>query len=146
MNGIKTLVATDVLNLDEAVAYVSDPGHGAIDTFIGTVRNHHAGRAVTGITYDIHKELAEKTLYQICKEAQGLWPGTRYYTAHFHGTLDVGGTSIIIAVGSPHRAESFEACRYVIEEIKKRLPVWKKEHYVDGISNWLPGHSLKEAS
>lgn len=146
MNGIKTLVRNTPLNLQEAVNCVCDPRHGAIDTFIGTVRNTHEGKAVTGITYDVHKALAEKTLRDICSEAQELWPGTQYYVAHYHGTLDVGGISVVIAVSSPHRAESFDACRYVIEEIKKRAPVWKKEHYVDGISDWLPGHSLKEAS
>ena len=145
MNGIQVLIGNTLLNLQEAVAYVCDPGHGAIDTFIGTVRNTHEGKDVTGITYDVHKTLAEKTLRDICAEAQGFWPNTRYYVAHYHGTLDVGGISVVIAVSSPHRAESFDACRYVIEEIKKRLPVWKKEHYTDGISDWLPGHSLKEA-
>ena len=142
MNGIKALVSRDPLSLQDAVAYVSDTGHGAIDTFIGTVRNTHEGKAVTGITYDVHKTLAEKALWDICAEAQGIWRATRYYVAHYHGTLDIGGISVVIAVSSPHRAESFEACRYVIEEIKKRAPVWKKEHYIDGISDWLPGHSL----
>jgi len=65
-----------------------------------------------------------------------------YFVSHFYGVLDVGGVSIVIAVSSPHRAESFEACRYVIEEIKKRAPVWKQEHYFEGKSDWLPGHSL----
>lgn len=141
---IQVLVSTDPLSLEIAVQNVTDPAHGAIDTFIGTVRNTHEGKDVTGITYDAHKALAEKKFCDICTEAQGLWPDTRYYIAHYQGVLDIGGISIVIAVSSPHRAESFEACRYVIEEIKKRAPVWKKEHYVDGMSDWLPGHSLAE--
>ena len=139
---IQVFVSANPLSLETAVQSVVDPAHGAIDTFIGTVRNMHEGKSVTGITYDVHEALAEKVFHEICEEAQGLWPDTRYYASHYQGVLDVSGISIIIAVSSPHRAESFEACRYVIEEIKKRAPVWKKEHYVDGMSDWLPGHSL----
>ena len=63
--------------------------------------------------------------------------------SHYKGQLDVGGMSVIIAVSSVHRAESFDACRYLIEELKKRAPVWKQEHYQHGSSEWLPGHSLR---
>jgi molybdopterin synthase catalytic subunit len=140
----QVLISAGRLSLETAVQSIIDPAHGAIDTFIGTVRNMHEDKNVIGITYDVHQALAEKTFFEICAEARGLWPNTRYYVAHYQGTLDVSGISIIIAVSSPHRAKSFEACRYVIEEIKKRAPVWKKEHYMDGMSDWLPGHSLLE--
>jgi len=133
------------LSVEKASAFVSDPAHGAIDIFVGAVRNHHQGQDVTGITYDVHKTLAEQVLRTICAEAAGLWPDTRYYVAHYQGDLAIGGVSVLIAVSSSHRAESFDACRYVIEEIKKRAPVWKQEHYPDGKSEWLPGHSLAEA-
>lgn len=142
MGGITAIVSTEPLDIETAVARVSSPSHGAIDTFIGIVRNNHQGKEVTGITYDAHKALAEKAFQEICLEAQELWPETHYYVAHYQGELDVGGISIVIAASSPHRAESFESCRYVIEEIKKRSPIWKKEHYIDGKSDWLPGHSL----
>ena len=131
-----------MLSIERARAFVVDPAHGAIDMFIGVVRNHHEGKPVKGISYDIHESLAEKILCAICEEATGIWPGTKYYVSHYQGTLDVGGTSVIIAVSAAHRADVFEACRYVIEELKKRAPVWKKEHYMDGESAWLPGHSL----
>lgn len=130
------------LDVGKACAMVADPAHGAIDTFIGVVRNHHEGQTVTGITYDVHKALAEKILHEICNEARGIWPETKYYAAHYQGTLNIGGISVLIAVSAAHRAETFEACRYVIEELKKRAPVWKQEHYPDGPSAWLPGHSL----
>ncbi len=139
---ILTEVSTVEIDIARAIAFVSDAAQGAIDTFIGTVRNNHSGKSVTGITYDVHESLANQSFREICAEAQGIWPGTRYFVSHFHGVLDVGGVSIVIAVSSPHRAESFEACRYVIEEIKKRAPVWKQEHYFEGKSDWLPGHSL----
>ncbi|MEJ2756232.1 MAG: molybdenum cofactor biosynthesis protein MoaE [Gammaproteobacteria bacterium] len=135
-------IRTQPICINQAIEAVRDVSHGAIDTFLGVVRNHHQGKAVTGITYDVHSTLAVKVLDTICSEANSLWPGTRYYVAHYHGKLAVGGISVVIAVGSAHRAASFEACRYVIEAIKKRAPIWKQEHYPDGKSEWLPGHSL----
>lgn len=136
-------VTTRSIDINEAIAHVKSDDHGAIDLFIGTVRNSHNGKEVTGITYDAHEKLTEKALKRICEESKGLWPDTRYAVIHYKGELSVGGTSIVIAVSSSHRAESFEACRYVIEEIKKCVPVWKQEHYLDGKSDWLPGHSLR---
>lgn len=137
-------VTTEPIDLAPLLNFIRDDAHGAIDVFLGVVRNQHHGKSVTGITYDAHAALAEKTFYEICLEAQGLWPKTRYAVVHFKGNLHVGDTSLVIAVSSPHRAESFESCRYVIEEIKKRAPIWKKEHYEDGQSEWLPGHSLQD--
>lgn len=136
-------VTTDEISLEDALARVRSPDHGAIDLFVGVVRNNHNGKEVSGITYDAHEKLAEKCFAGICREATGLWPDTRYAVLHYKGELPVGGTSIVIAVSSPHRAESFEACRYIIEEIKVRAPIWKREHYLEGKSEWLPGHSLR---
>ncbi len=133
---------TDIL-LTDVSGKVGGADHGALDIFIGTVRDSHAGKTVTGITYDVHEALAEKAFADICREAQGLWPYTRYAIVHRKGEVPVGGVSIAIAVSSPHRAESFDACRYVIEQIKMQAPVWKQEHYLDGKSDWLPGHSLR---
>lgn len=136
-------VTTDEISLEDALAKVKRPDHGAIDLFVGVVRNNHNGKEVSGITYDAHEKLAEKSFIGICREAVGFWPDTRYAVLHYKGELPVGGTSIVIAVSSPHRAESFEACRYIIEEIKMRAPIWKREHYLEGKSEWLPGHSLR---
>jgi len=141
---IEVKISTDDLNIQEACDFVSDPAYGAIDTFIGIVRNNHVGKEVTGITYDVHEKLAEKTLLKICEDAQQKWGNTKYYIAHYQGELSIGDMSVIIAVGSEHRAASFDACRFIIEEIKKRTPVWKKEHYLDGKSEWLPGYSLRD--
>lgn len=141
-DSILVSISAQPLDIAAAHSFAADPAHGAVDMFIGIVRDHHEGKNVTGITYDAHEALAEKALREICEEAQGMWPETRYYVAHYKGELAVGGISVLIAVGAPHRAETFDACRYVIEEIKKRAPVWKQEHYRDGKSAWLPGHSL----
>lgn len=141
---IHVQVTTAEIDIADAIARVKSPGHGAIDVFIGTVRDNHNGRDVTGLTYDVHDALAEKIFHEICEESRGLWPETRYALIHYKGALPVGGTSIVIAVGAPHRDESFEACRYVIESVKAQAPVWKQEHYTDGDSDWLPGHSLRD--
>jgi len=125
-----------------ALDAVRDPGHGAIDFFAGVVRNHHEGKQVSGITYDVHEPLALRTMQAICEEGSTQWPGAHFYVAHFQGHLAVGEISVLIAVSTPHRADCFAACRLVIEAIKTRLPVWKQEHYLDGKSAWLPGHSL----
>lgn len=143
---IHTEISESLLDIKKACTFVDDPAQGAVCTFTGVVRNYHEGKAVSGITYDIHKPLAEKTLTDICEDALRRWPGTRYYVAHYTGQLPVGGISVIIAVSSAHRAESFEACRYIIEEIKVRAPVWKQEHYTSDKSAWLPGHSLGKST
>ena len=143
---IHASVSTDTLTLEEAYAFVSDPAHGAVDVFVGAVRNHHEGNIVQGITYDVHDVLAEAIFQEICLEAHKRWESIKSYISHYKGQLDIGGISVIIAVSSAHRAESFEACRYIIEELKQRAPVWKQEHYESGPSEWLPGHSLTEAT
>ena len=135
-------VSTENLNIQDAYDFVCDPEHGAVDVFVGAVRNNHQGKDVQGLTYDVHEVLAEQSFQEIAQEAQIKWPNMKVYISHYKGSLDVGGISIIIAVSSAHRVESFEACRYIIEEIKKRSPVWKQEHYLEGKSEWLPGHSL----
>lgn len=136
-------IKTTALDVQKAIEHVSFPSHGAIDLFVGVIRNNHEGQAVSGITFDAHPALATKVMRKICEEAQGLWGDTHYYVAHYSGYLPVGGASIVIAVSSPHRCKAFEACKYIIDEVKQRVPVWKKEHYVDGASQWLPGHQLE---
>lgn len=119
----------------------SSPKHGAVVSFVGTVRSPHAGRIVRAVTYDCFVPLAEKELARIASEAERRWP-VRVAAAHRTGRLKVGEASVAIAAGSGHRAEAFEACRWVIEQIKRRLPVWKKEHYATGDGRWLAGCAL----
>ena len=143
MARIQCEVTEKPLDVNAGMQTVSDPAHGAVDTFLGVVRNTHDGHEVTGITYDVHESLARATFETIAGEIRDSWPETHVYIAHRQGYCAVGEASVLIAVSSPHRAESFDACRYAIEEIKKRAPIWKQEHYTDGASDWLPGHSLR---
>lgn len=143
-------IFTDVWNVEEklldprtALAFVTENPNGAETLFIGTVRNHNLGKKVLGVSYDVFEPLAKQTFKDICAEAQEKWgKELDLYIAHAKGRLDIGGVSIVIAVGSPHRDEAFKACRYIIEEIKHRSPIWKLEHYVDGDSEWTLGCEL----
>ena len=112
---------------------------GAVVLFLGVVRDHNDGAAVTGVTYDAYEAMATRVLTEIAGEAAERLGTDRIAVVHRVGELGIGDVSVAIAASSPHRAESFDAARYVIEEIKKRLPVWKKEHYVDTEPRWLEG-------
>lgn len=112
---------------------------GAVLLFLGIVRDHNQGRPVAGVRYEAYVEMAETVLHEIAQEAAGRLGTQRVVVVHRTGELAVGEASVAIAVSSPHRAEAFEASRYVIEEIKRRLPVWKQEQYADGDVRWLDG-------
>lgn len=131
------------LSIEHAITFVNAPENGAMNMFVGRVRNHNLGRAVTAVSYDAFDPLACHIFKQMCEEAIATFdPRLRCYIEHHKGKLEIGGISVVIAVGSPHRDESFKACRYLIEELKKRAPIWKQEHYVDGDSEWVQGHAL----
>lgn len=127
----------------DAFAFVADPMHGATSSFIGTIRNYNLGKNVIAVSYDVHEKLALKVLEDICQETiQQFAQPLKIYIEHFKGRLPIGGVSVVIAVGAMHRDEAFKACRYIIEAVKHRCPIWKQEHYVDGNTEWVKGHEL----
>lgn len=130
-------VGAEVLDLGALVTRVSGPDVGAIASFLGTVRDHHDGRAVTGIDYEAYEPMATRELARIVAEAERQWPSVRIAVAHRVGTLAVGEASVAIAVGSARRAAALDAVRFVIETLKRRVPIWKREHYVDGTWTWV---------
>ena len=115
---------------------VAHPGAGAIATFIGTVRDHGRGRAVTHLEYEAYVPAAELSLAQIGDEIRERWGIDHVAITHRVGSLTVGEASVVISVASAHRDAAFDACRYAIERIKEIVPIWKKEHYTDG-ATWL---------
>lgn len=116
---------------------------GAQSVFLGKVRNRNHGREVVSVFYDAFEPLAEKVLSQIGEEARLRWgKSLQLSVAHRVGELKPDDLSVAIVVASPHRDEAYQASRYVIEEIKIRAPIWKKEKYVDGETAWLKGHAL----
>lgn len=115
-------------------AAVEDPGFGAVLVFEGVARDDFGGRRVKRLAYEGYAEMAVPVMRAIAEEAQARWP-CRVAMVHRVGEVPITEASVVIAVGAPHRAECYEASRYAIDELKKRVPVWKKEIYEDG-SAW----------
>jgi molybdopterin synthase catalytic subunit len=126
-------------HLDPAalLAEVSAPVNGAAVLFVGMVREVNDGRSVTGIDYSAYKAMAQRELDAIVAEATTKYGTPHVVVEHRLGTLAVGDASVAIAVAHPRRAAAFEAARFVIEELKRRVPIWKREHYVDGTREWV---------
>lgn len=120
------------IDLQEPVNYVSDPEAGAIATFIGTTRNNNEGRKVIALDYEAYPEMAEKELARIGEDARKKWPICRMAIVHRLGPVQITEASVVIAVSAGHRDAAFAACRFAIEEIKKTVPIWKKEVYEGG--------------
>jgi molybdopterin synthase catalytic subunit len=115
------------------------PGDGAALLFWGVVREQNDGRAVSQLEYSAYGPMAEREMLRIADEARARFGTGAIHVVHRVGRLEIGEASVAIAVASPHRAEAYEASRYVIEELKRRVPVGKREGYVDGDSEWVPG-------
>ena len=127
-----------------AEKFIKDSKFGASIYFLGTVRNVNDNKTVTGITYDSHDEMVIKSFEEIYNEANQKLniKDKAVFIEHAKGYLNLGEVSIIIAVACKHRDEAYILSRYIIEEIKKRSPIWKKEHYTNNESNWLKGNPV----
>jgi molybdopterin synthase catalytic subunit len=125
-------IRESALSLDEVVAAVSRPEAGAVVTFVGTVRNENAGLPVTRLEYQAYASMAAKEMARIGSEISQRIPGARLAVLHRVGSLAVGDAAVICAASTPHRAEAFEACRLLIDLIKARVPIWKREHGPSG--------------
>lgn len=126
----------DPLDLGSLVAQVSSARRGGIATFLGVVRDHHDGQAVRELEYSAYEPMAESVAGEIVAETQQRWPVT-VALGHRLGRLALGDAAVAIAVAGDHRDEAFAACRHVIEEVKRRLPIWKRERYADGTEAWV---------
>lgn len=131
-------VTTEPLRADEVAAAVSQPSAGAVVFFLGVVRNNNKGRAVDHLVYEAYPSMAEKVMRDIAAEAQRRFHLEDCAVLHRTGRLEIGETSLLVAVSSGHRAEGFEAGRWLVDEIKKRVPVWKKEIWDNGEA-WVEG-------
>lgn len=119
------------------LASVASPAHGATVLFLGTVRDHADGRAVDGLEYTAYQAMAVEELARVTDEAQSKFPGTRVAVEHRLGALEPGDISVAVAAAHAHRAAAFDAARYVIEELKVRVPIWKQEQFTDGERTWV---------
>ncbi len=130
-------LTSDPLALADHREAASNPHAGAVAVFEGTVRNHHEGREVLRLEYEAHAPVAQKEGTSIVQDAITRFGLDHASAVHRTGPLEIGESAVIVAVSSPHRAEAFEACRFIIDEIKHRVPIWKKEFYPDGTSDWV---------
>ena len=123
--------------LDLLLAEVQGPERGGTCVFMGTVRNGPEESGVTEIEYSAYDAMAEAEIERMLAETEAQWPGVRVGLRHRVGRVPVGEASIVIVAAAPHRAEAFAACRDVIEAVKRRLPMWKKEYRIDGTTAWV---------
>ncbi len=143
MDSIFCEITDQILQPEATFQFAKHSGHGAQNFFFGAVREINVGREVVAVEYDAFIPLAEKTLKEISEEAQEKWgQDLKISVRHRIGKLSVGEISVAIGVSSTHRDEAYQASRYIIEEIKHRAPIWKKEYYINGETEWLKGHSL----
>lgn len=130
-------VSAEVIDPARLVAQVAAPSVGGVVLFLGTVRDHSPDRpGVTHLEYEAYGEVVEQKIASIVAEARERWPVARAAAVHRLGSLPVGEVSVGVAVGSVHRADAFAAGRYLIDELKRRAPIWKKEHWPGG-AEWV---------
>ena len=138
-------IKKDKIKTSIAEAFIKSSSYGASIIFNGTVRNINKNKEVIGMTYDSHDELVIKSFEEIYKETREKLKiiDKAVFIEHIKGYVGLGETSIIIAVACKHRDQAYVLSRYIIEEIKKRSPIWKKEHYKDEQSEWLKGIPIR---
>ena len=134
---MRTAIVTRVIEPSALLTEVASNAHGATSLFVGTVREVNDGRAVTGIEYTTYESMAAAELERIASEAFVQFTTSALVIEHRIGVLALGDVSVAIAVAHAHRAPALDATRYVIEELKKRVPIWKREHYTDGSREWI---------
>jgi molybdopterin synthase catalytic subunit len=132
-------LSSEPLSVEDALAFIADPGAGGTCVFVGTVRDRSDAGDVTGLHYEAWDDLATERLSEIAAEMLDRWPLRRVAILHRTGDLAVGDASVVVACSAAHRAEAFEACRHGIERLKEEVPIWKKEGLVSGDARWVMG-------
>jgi len=150
---MKFTISATAIDVAAARNAVSDNGCGAMVVFEGWIRDHNNGQAVERLEYEVYRPVAEQEGARIIAEAHARFGISHALCIHREGLLELGDVAVIVCVSSAHRGAAFDACRYIIDEVKSRLPIWKKEHYAGGLSEWVncqhgaaegPGHSHEE--
>src|SRR6267143_5167863 len=137
-SGDLILLVRNVMDADALINHVRTGGDGAIVTFDGCVRNQSHGRRTLYLDYEAYESMALAKMRDIAAEVHAKFPIDRVAVAHRLGRLEIGETSVFIAVSAPHRAAAFDACRYAIDTLKRSVPIWKKEYFEDG-AVWADG-------
>ena len=137
MGNFRFEISNHSINIAAVRSALEDPSCGAYVQFDGWVRNVNEGRDVVRLEYEVHEPLAVREGEKILREAAERFDIKRAVAIHRAGLLELGEMAVVVATVAPHRDAAFLACRYIIDEIKVRLPIWKKEHYADGESEWI---------
>ena len=132
------IITREQLDRNALVAAISDPGVGGIVVFEGVVRDNARGKQIRYLEYDVYPEMAIQQIRAIIAETEKRWGVERVAVAHRVGRLEIGEASVIVVVATPHRAEAFDACRYIIDTLKTTVPIWKKEVATTG-EEWVEG-------
>jgi len=130
-------ISSVAVDLDEFRRSLSDPACGALVVFEGWVRNHNEGQPVLRLAYEVYAPLATREGLAVIAEAKARFDIGHARAIHREGELEMSEPAVVVGVSSPHRDAAFRACRYIIDEIKHRLPIWKKEYYADGSAEWV---------
>lgn len=132
-------LTTEPIDVTTALNYLQSEQAGAIDLFLGVVRDNTQERPVDRLEYEAYDRMAISEMQKIADEARQQWPILRYAIIHRKGTLQIGEMAVLIGVATAHRADAFDACRYIIDTIKKTVPIWKKEVFTNG-EEWVNAH------
>ncbi len=133
-------LTTEPIDYHALTEQVRRPDCGAVVTFLGTVRDLTDGRVTVALDYEAYPGMAEKMMAEIEQETRARWPVGEMVLVHRLGHMEVGEVSVAVAVSCPHRAQEFEACRHAIDRLKELVPIWKKENWADGSTEWVhPG-------
>ncbi len=133
-------ITSQSINIQEVINAAASENAGAIDVFIGTVRNNSFAKNVIQLEYEAYDGMAIKKMEELVNEAKTMFPIEKAAIVHRKGVLQIGEVAVAIAVATPHRAESFAACQRIIDKLKKVVPNWKKEYYADG-AIWVAAHA-----
>ena len=134
-------ITSEPIDVAAMIAWVSSPQSGGIAIFLGCTRGetHADGRQLVALDYEAYEQMAEPQLHNMVAQARKRWPIIRAAVSHRTGQVLVSEPSVAIVVGTPHRADAFEACRFLIDELKKSAAIWKKEIWNEGDASWVKG-------
>jgi molybdopterin synthase catalytic subunit len=130
-----------------AAGFVVDPAAGGVAVFVGTTRAEQspAGQALAALDYEAYADMALEAMRSLAARARERWPIVKLALLHRVGRVAVGEASVVVAVSCGHRAEAFEACRWLIDTLKAEVPIWKKEEWADGSASWVEGQDVRSA-
>lgn len=133
-------ISSQSIDIQECIDAAQSERAGAIDVFIGTVRNHNKSKDVVRLEFETYDLMAIKKMEELANQARERWDIEKIVMVHRKGVLQIGDVAVVIAVSTPHRVASFEACQWLIDTLKEVVPIWKKEIYGDG-EEWLEAHA-----